>query len=103
MTDKLLCRADLAAMFGTSGDKAASILTGQGVQPIFLPRGKYQSPRWLESAVIAALHAMHAAAQASVLPKAKTPRKPKPIPSMGVASMSASSMHKFLTQGQSVQ
>lgn len=103
MSDKLLTRDQLAALFGTSADKAASILTAQGVQPIFLPRGKYQSPRWLESAVIAALHSMHAAAQISAMPKAKASKKPRPAPSIGLSGMTANNLHKFLTQGQSVQ
>lgn len=59
MSEKLLRKKDIAAMLGTSPCVAASILASHGCHAIDFGRGRSRGPRWLESAVCAALYEMH--------------------------------------------
>lgn len=101
MPDRFLNSRSIAAMLDTSPGVAASILAEQGVHPIDFGYGRGRGRRWLESAVLAALHKMHEAAQ----PKPRQPRTPKrpSMPSASLAGMSASAVFEMLTNGQCVQ
>lgn len=68
MTDRLLRKADIAAKLGATHGVAASILASRGCQPIDFGHGRARGPRWLESAVDAALAAMHCEAQTAASP-----------------------------------
>ena len=99
MTERLLCKKDVAAMLGTSPGVAASILAEHGIYPIDFGRGRSRGRRWLESAVRQLLLEMHQAAQ----PKSRRPRVPKPsIPSIPLANLSVSELFR-LTHSQCVQ
>ncbi len=74
MKDRFLRRSEIAELFNASSTVAAEFLARKGVHPIDLGRGRGKGPRWLESAVMAALPAIHTAAQ----PKPKKQRTPKP-------------------------
>ena len=69
MTERLLRRDDIAALFLTTRDRAVSILAKRGCYPIDFGRGPSGGPRWLESAVVAVIREMFLEAQ---------PRPPKP-------------------------
>ncbi len=101
MSDRLLRRADIAAMLNTSQGVAATILAQNGVHPIDWGVGSGRGPRWLESAVLAALRAMNAAAQ----PKPKRDKKASKssIPRASIADLHVNELHSILTQGQCVQ
>lgn len=100
MTDRLLRRADIAAMLGTTPGVAASILAERGVHPVDFGMGRSRGPRWLESAVRQAMLEMHQAAQ----PKAKAirPVKRTATPAVSLTSMSINDIYQ-LTQGPCVQ
>lgn len=100
MTDRLLRRADIAAMLGTTPGVAASILAERGVHPIDFGMGRSRGPRWLESAVRQAMLEMHQAAQPKA--KAKRPAKRTTAPAVSLASMSINDIFE-LTQGPCVQ
>ena len=69
MSERLLRRDDIAALFLTTRDRAASILAKRGCYPIDFGRGPGGGPRWLESAVVAVIREMFLEAQ---------PKPPKP-------------------------
>ncbi len=100
MTDRLLRRADIAAMLGTTPGVAASILAERGVHPVNFGMGRSRGPRWLESAVRQAMLEMHQAAQ----PKAKATRlvKRTATPAVSLTNMSINDIYQ-LTQGPCVQ
>lgn len=100
MTDRLLRRADIAAMLGTTPGVAASILAERGVHPVDFGMGRSRGPRWLESAVRQAMFEMHQAAQ----PKAKAirPVKRTAAPAVKLTNMSINDIYQ-LTQGPCVQ
>ncbi len=96
MTERLLCKKDVAAMLGTSPGVAASILAEHGIYPIDFGRGRSRGQRWLESAVRQTLLAMHEAAQ----PKAKKQRVPKPPAGLPTARLASLSVNDVLTLTQ---
>lgn len=99
MTERLLCKNDVAAMLGTSPGVAVSILAEHGIYPIDFGRGRSRGRRWLESAVRQLLLEMHQAAQ----PKPRKPRAPKPVvPSIPLANLSVGEIFR-LTHSQCVQ
>lgn len=100
MTDRLLRRADIAAMLGTTPGVAASILAERGVHPVDFGMGRSRGPRWLESAVRQAMLEMHQTAQ----PKAKAirPAKRTAAPAVSLTNMSINDIYQ-LTQGPCVQ
>ncbi|MGE9985407.1 hypothetical protein [Desulfovibrio sp. SGI.169] len=100
MTDRLLRRADIAAMLGTSPGVAASILAERGVHPIDFGFGRSRGPRWLESAVRQTMLDMHQAAQPKV--KERRPAKQTNAPAVSLTNMSINDIYQ-LTQGPCVQ
>lgn len=99
MTERLLRRADIAAMLGTSPGVAASVLVKYGVHPIDFGYGRGRGARWLESAVRQALIEMHQNAQ----PELKPEREKRPARSKHfIAEMSVNDIYR-LTHGQCVQ
>ena len=73
MSERLLRRDDIAALFLTTRDRAAFILAKRGCYPIDFGRGPGGGPRWLESAVVAVIREMFLEAQ----PKPPKPKKLK--------------------------
>lgn len=61
--EKLLTKKEIAELLGTSHGVATSILSKYGVAPIDLGYGRGRGQRWLQSAVISAMHRMHEDAQ----------------------------------------
>lgn len=100
MTDRLLRRADIAAMLGTTPGVAASILAERGVYPVDFGMGRSRGPRWLESAVRQVILDMHRDAQ----PKAKVTRPVKrtAAPAVLLTNMSINDIYQ-LTKGPCVQ
>lgn len=93
MTERLLRRDDIAALFLTTRDRAASILAKRGCHPIDFGRGPGGGPRWLESAVVAVIREMFLEAQ----PKPPKPKKPKVDPPQNkkpIAKMTANELHQ---------
>ncbi len=97
MTEHFLRRKDIAAMLDTTPGVAASVLAEHGVYPVDFGRGAGRGPRWLESAVKAAMQAMHEAAQ----PKPRPVRKQKTM-TVRLSDMSVNDVYR-LTTGQCVQ
>lgn len=60
MTDRLLKKRDIAAIFQTSAERAAVILREHGVNGFTLGNGRGLGFRWLESAVMSVVHALAA-------------------------------------------
>ena len=102
MSDKLLRRCDIAAMLGTTPGVAASILSERGCNPIDFGYGRGRGPRWLESAVIATIRAMHMEAQPQATPSKNVSKKSK-FPKVELANMSASKLYELLTPEQPLQ
>lgn len=99
MQERLLRRADIAEMLNTTPGVAATILAKWGVHPIDFGRGAGRGPRWLESAVRAAMQQMQAAAN----PKPTTRQTRQRTPTVPLAAMSTDDLHAYLTTGQLVQ
>ena len=102
MSDKLLRRCDIAAMLGTTPGVAASILSERGCYPIDFGYGRGRGPRWLESAVIDVLRAMHMEAQPQET-SSKTPHKKSKLPKIDLANTTASKLYALLTTEQPLQ
>lgn len=84
MTDRLLKKRDIAAIFQTSAERASSILSQHGVHGFTLGTGRGLGFRWLESAVMSVVHTL--AAEHAVVPKEKPkPRARKPKASVDVS------------------
>lgn len=93
MTERLLRRDDIAALFLTTRDRAASILAKRGCYPIDFGRGPGGGPRWLASAVEAVIREMFLEAQ----PKPPKQKRPKVHPSrsnMRIEKMTANELHQ---------
>ena len=101
MADRLLRKADIAAMLGTSPGVAVSILSRRGCNPIDFGYGRSRGPRWLESAVTAALQAMHLEAQ-DKHSNPKNRHKTK-VPEISLANMRINEVYALLTHKQYVQ
>lgn len=98
---RLLKRAEVATLLGTSEGVAISILAEHGVHPVDFGTGRGRGCRWLSSAVEQALMSMHdASTPKQPAPKIKkTPRQVK----VGLASMSVGALQELLTGAQCVQ
>ena len=95
MREKLLNKKDIAAMFGTSPDMAASILRDNGIYPIDLGCGRGKGLRWLESAANEILRKL----QDNARPKQKTAKpKPEKIPEISLANLSNKSIYELVFQ-----
>lgn len=94
MTDRYLCKDEIAALFGCSAKVAETQLAKAGLHPVDLGRGRGHGKRWLESAVLEAMRSLHEQAQPK--PRARTP-KPK-TPAIGLASMSAGELSDFIAR-----
>lgn len=92
MTDRLLRKKEIADILGTSPGVAASILSNMGVQPIDFGFGRGRGPRWLESAVTAAIQSLHKAAQ----PHQKAAKKQRfAQPKVCLANASVDQIHQL--------
>lgn len=97
MRDKYLTKRDIAAMFQTKWDRAASILRERGVCPIDLGYGRGYGLRWLESAVLAAMKAIHNEAQQTVPQPGKKVKIRTKTPGLHLADMTAEAIHQLIT------
>ena len=96
MADRLLRKNEIAAMLGTSPGVAISILSERGCHPIDFGYGRARGPRWLESAVLMAIRAMHEEAQPQ---KDKNKNiKAKHIPRLDLANMKTAELYALLTR-----
>lgn len=101
MADRLLRKADIAAMLSTNADMAASILKKYGCYPIDLGYGRGRGLRWLESAVINAMRLMHMEAQP--IPKEKKEKIKYPKSELDLANMKAGDLQTLLTRKEALQ
>ena len=102
MTERLLNREQVAALLGTTRDRAALILSKQGCHPIYLGRVPGGAPRWLESAVVAAIRELYDEAQPTP-PKPKKPRIARPGNGLNLARMTANELDALLTRSAQLQ
>lgn len=65
MSERLLSRKEIAERLSTSPGVAVEILAQNGVQPVFLGRGRHRGYRWSSTAVDDVIVALHEAAQTS--------------------------------------
>lgn len=97
MKDRYLTKRDLAVLFQTKWDRAASILKERGVSPVDLGCGRGYGLRWLESAVLAAMKALHSEAQQTgPQPGKKAGIRPK-TPGLHLADMTAAEIHQLIS------
>ncbi|MBD5641856.1 MAG: hypothetical protein HDQ91_05510 [Desulfovibrio sp.] len=96
--DKFLRKEEIAELFGCGHKKACAILKKLGVASVDLGRGRNGGPRWLESAVHAAMLKMHSQAQA-----AAQPARRKPIATIGMAGMNVNQLAAYLDNAKPVQ
>lgn len=101
MADRLLRKADIAAMLATNADMAASILKKYGCYPIDFGCGRNRGLRWLESAAVNAIRLMHMQAQPA--PVIKTKKFKAPQGELNLASKSVKEMEGLLTPEERVQ
>ncbi|MBQ9536569.1 MAG: hypothetical protein IJU79_02140 [Desulfovibrionaceae bacterium] len=98
--DKLLSTKEVAALLELSPRNAENFLIQGGLYPISVSRGRRRTNRWLQSAVIAFLHQLHADAQ---IPKQKKPAKKQAKKlELRIADMSTNDLY-MLTQRNVVQ
>ena len=101
MQERLLDKHEIAARFNTGWRKARSLLAKMGVMPIDVGEGKKARLRWLESAVNAAIFAMHAKAQPKVNRVPLSGQNPDL--KLRLVDMSASSVYEYIAKGNQVQ
>lgn len=99
MTDRLLKKRDIAAIFQTSAERAAVILSEHGVNGFTLGAGRGLGFRWLESAVMSVVHALATEPQPQKKTKA---RKAKVVADISLYNMNAKAILE-LTQPHVVQ
>lgn len=102
MRERYLRRHQIAEKMACGERKAIAELKARGVYPIDLGRGKGRGLRWLESAVDAAMLAMHQEAQ----PKLPARVKAGPVPGMPkrhLKDMRVPELQELLTSGKIVQ
>lgn len=97
MEEKLLRKKDIAERLNCGWKKARTLLADHGVHPIDYGAGRSGGQRWLESAVNAAILAMHQQAQ-----PAKKKARLQPCTS-SLAAMSAGEIFKLVANQNQLQ